>query len=83
MCGSWAAVERSATPRPSAIVIGSRRSGDEEEAMARANEVPYGLAASAWTLNPQLGHDVASRLDAGTVWVDSHLVLANEMPWGL
>ena len=28
----------------------------EDEAVSRANEVPYGLAASAWTLNPQLGH---------------------------
>ena len=54
---------------------------NEEEAITRANAVPYGLAASAWTLNPQRGHDVASRLDAGTVWVNSHLVLANEMPW--
>ncbi|HKU12110.1 MAG TPA: aminobutyraldehyde dehydrogenase [Sinomonas sp.] len=53
----------------------------EDEALARANEVPYGLAASVWTLNAQRSHDVASRLDAGTVWVNSHLVLANEMPW--
>ena len=30
---------------------------------------------------PQLGHDMASRLEAGTVWINSHLVLANEMPW--
>ena len=27
-------------------------------------------------------HDIASRLDAGTVWVNAHLVLANEVPWG-
>ncbi|MBT2515676.1 aminobutyraldehyde dehydrogenase [Arthrobacter sp. ISL-30] len=54
----------------------------ENEAVTRANQVPYGLAASVWTLNPQLGHDVASRLEAGTVWVNSHLVLATEMPWG-
>ncbi|MFJ4264799.1 aldehyde dehydrogenase family protein [Paenarthrobacter nicotinovorans] len=53
----------------------------EDEAITRANAVPYGLAASAWTLNAQRGHDVASRLDAGTVWINSHLVLANEMPW--
>ena len=53
----------------------------EQEAVTRANQVPYGLAASVWTLNPQLGHDMASRLEAGTVWVNSHLVLANEMPW--
>jgi len=53
----------------------------EDEAVTRANQVPYGLAASAWTLNPQRGHDMAARLDAGTVWINSHLVLANEMPW--
>jgi aminobutyraldehyde dehydrogenase len=53
----------------------------EDEAVSRANQVPYGLAASVWTLNPQLGHDMASKLEAGTVWVNSHLVLANEMPW--
>jgi aminobutyraldehyde dehydrogenase len=53
----------------------------EDEALTRANEVPYGLAASVWTRDAQRSHDVASRLDAGTVWVNSHLVLANEMPW--
>lgn len=55
---------------------------DEDEAVARANEVPFGLAASVWTLNAQRSHAIASRLDAGTVWVNSHLVLATEMPWG-
>jgi hypothetical protein len=27
-------------------------------------------------------HDLAAKLDAGTVWVNAHLVLANEVPWG-
>ena len=55
---------------------------DEDEAVARANAVPYGLAASVWTENARRSHDVAARLDSGTVWVNSHLVLANEAPWG-
>ena len=55
---------------------------EEEGAVRRANEVPFGLSASVWTLNAQRSHDIASRLDAGTVWVNSHLVLATEMPWG-
>lgn len=55
---------------------------DEDEAIVRANDVPYGLAASVWTENARRSHDVASRLDFGTVWVNSHLVLANEVPWG-
>ncbi|WP_430296934.1 aldehyde dehydrogenase family protein [Sinomonas sp. B1-1] len=55
---------------------------DEAEAIARANEVPFGLAASVWTESGRRSHDVASRIDAGTVWVNAHLVLANEVPWG-
>jgi aminobutyraldehyde dehydrogenase len=54
----------------------------EEEAIARANEVPFGLSASVWTNDARRSHDVAARVDAGTVWVNSHLVLANEVPWG-
>ncbi|MEV0290513.1 aminobutyraldehyde dehydrogenase [Kribbella sp. NPDC050820] len=55
---------------------------DEDEAVRRANDVPLGLSASVWTENARRSHDVAARLDAGTVWVNSHLVLANEVPWG-
>ena len=55
---------------------------DEDEAVTRANAVPYGLSASVWTEDARRSHDVAARLDAGTVWVNAHLVLANEVPWG-
>ncbi|MCQ8828250.1 aldehyde dehydrogenase family protein [Streptomyces malaysiensis] len=55
---------------------------DEEEAVRRANDVPLGLSASVWTENARRGHDIAARLDFGTVWVNSHLVLAGEVPWG-
>ncbi len=55
---------------------------DEDEAVRRANAVPYGLSASVWTENARRSHTVAARLDFGTVWVNSHLVLANEVPWG-
>ncbi|MGF6886422.1 aminobutyraldehyde dehydrogenase [Nocardia sp. GAS34] len=53
-----------------------------DEAVARANETPYGLAASVWTQDAGLSLDVPKRLDFGTVWVNSHLVFANEAPWG-
>ena len=49
---------------------------DEAEAVARANSVPYGLSASVWTENARRSHDIAARLDSGTVWVNAHLVLA-------
>jgi aminobutyraldehyde dehydrogenase len=55
---------------------------DEEEAVTRANSGPYGLSASVWTENARRSHDIAGQLDAGTVWVNAHLVLANEAPWG-
>jgi aminobutyraldehyde dehydrogenase len=55
---------------------------EEDVALARANAVPYGLSASVWTNDARRSHDVASKLDAGTVWVNAHLVLANEVPWG-
>lgn len=55
---------------------------DDDEAIRRANDVPFGLSASVWTENARRSHEVAARIDAGTVWVNSHLVLANEVPWG-
>ncbi len=54
----------------------------EEEAVRRANEVPYGLAASVFTENSRRGLDIPKKLDFGTVWVNAHLVLATEAPWG-
>ncbi|WP_416972682.1 aldehyde dehydrogenase family protein [Streptomyces sp. 4F14] len=55
---------------------------DEDEAVRRANSVSLGLSASVWTENARLAQSVPSRLDFGTVWVNSHLVLASEVPWG-
>jgi aminobutyraldehyde dehydrogenase len=54
----------------------------DEEAVARANETIYGLAASVWTKDSARSLSVPRRLDFGTVWVNSHLVIATEMPWG-
>ncbi|GHI09743.1 hypothetical protein AQI88_16485 [Streptomyces cellostaticus] len=44
---------------------------DDEEAVRRANDVPFGLSASVWTENARRSHDIAARLDFGTVWVNS------------
>ncbi len=54
----------------------------DQEAITRANETVYGLAASVWTSNSARSLSVPRRLDFGTVWVNSHLVIANEVPWG-
>ena len=58
--------------------------GDAEEAVALANEGPYGLQASVWTRDEQRGEELARRLDAGTAMVnDAQLnYAALELPMG-
>jgi aldehyde dehydrogenase (NAD+) len=41
------------------------------EAVALANNTPYGLAASVWSDNLNLSLDIARKLKAGTVWINS------------
>jgi 1-pyrroline dehydrogenase len=55
----------------------------DDEAIAMANGVRYGLAASVFSENVGRAMKVAAKLDFGTVWVNEHLFpLASEMPHG-
>ena len=45
--------------------------GDEAEALALANDTPYGLAAYLWTGDVGRSHRLARALDAGMVWINS------------
>lgn len=54
----------------------------EEEAVAIGNDTSYGLAAAVWTKDVQRAHRVAHRLEAGTIWINSYRVLANNVPYG-
>lgn len=45
---------------------------DAADAIAKANQTEYGLAASVWTKDLNTAHRVADGIDAGTVWVNTH-----------
>lgn len=54
-----------------------------EDAMVEAaNHTAFGLAASVWTGDARKAAELPARLDFGTVWVNDHLVMPAEMPWG-
>ncbi|MFI8975027.1 aldehyde dehydrogenase family protein [Nocardia asteroides] len=53
----------------------------EAQAIAKANDVEYGLAASVWTADQGQALRATEQLGFGSVWVNSHLTFTNEMPW--
>jgi aldehyde dehydrogenase (NAD+) len=55
---------------------------DEDEALALANDTPYGLAGAVWTKDVHRAHRVVAKLRAGTVWVNAYRVVAPNMPFG-
>jgi len=55
---------------------------DEQEAVALANDVPYGLAAGVWTENIRRVHRVSAGLQAGTVWVNNYRTIHWQAPFG-
>jgi phenylacetaldehyde dehydrogenase len=55
---------------------------DLEEVVREANNSVYGLAASVWTSNISKAFRVAERLQAGTVWINTHNVVDPNMPFG-
>ena len=65
-------------------LLAVRRVASVEEALERANGSRYGLSASVWTRRGRLAREIASRLEAGAVTINDHLMSHGmpETPWG-
>ena len=63
-------------------VLAAIEFGDLDEAIARANDSNYGLAAAVWTKDIKKAHYVARKLQAGTVWINTYNVYDTAAPFG-
>ncbi len=63
-------------------VVSSYPFEDEEEAIAMANGVQFGLSASVWTSDLSRAHRVSAALDVGMVWVNTWLLRDLRVPFG-
>jgi len=63
-------------------VLASIEFADIDEAIARANDTQYGLAAGIWTRDIKKAHYIARRLQAGTIWINTYNVYDPAAPFG-
>jgi 1-pyrroline dehydrogenase len=63
-------------------VVTVQRFSDEQQAVAWANDTPFGLASSVFTSDIGKAMRVAKALEFGHVWINEHFTLASETPHG-
>jgi acyl-CoA reductase-like NAD-dependent aldehyde dehydrogenase len=55
---------------------------DVDDAVRRANATHYGLSGSVWSKDSNRGAEVAAQLECGSAWVNQHLAIAPNLPFG-
>ena len=55
---------------------------DEDEVIARANDVKVGLGGSVWTRDLKQARRIAEQIESGAVWVNAHRESAPNIPFG-
>jgi acyl-CoA reductase-like NAD-dependent aldehyde dehydrogenase len=55
---------------------------DLDDAVEQANRTHFGLGASVWTSNVARGEELAQQLESGTTWVNQHMSLGRDYPFG-
>ena len=53
-----------------------------DEAVTKANNTLYGLGASVWSGSVERANQLAERIEAGNVWVNTHFELDPRVPFG-
>jgi len=64
---------------PAAVVY---RVADVDEAVALANDTPFGLGGAVYSTDEQVALEVADRLDVGMVWINTPEGGGAEFPFG-